>query len=60
MDEFIRILLSSFEVFGVSIPLLWLIAGAIMAVAVAVRAWSSMGVAALLVGLSYLAPFVKH
>lgn len=60
MDEFIRVLLSSFEVFGVSIPLLWLVAAAIMAVAITLRAWSSVGVAALLVGLSYLAPFVKH
>lgn len=59
MKEFVEALLSSFEVFGVTIPLLWVLAGIVLVVAVLLRTWSTVGVAALLAGLSYLAPFVR-
>ena len=59
MHEFLVVLLSSFEILGLNVPLLWIIAAGVLAVAFMLRAWSSVGVAVLLAGLSYLEPFVK-
>ncbi len=59
MREFLEFMLSNVEIYDLSIPLLWVISGALLAVAAALRAWSSLGVVALLASLSYLAPFVK-
>lgn len=59
MREFLEFMLSNVEIYDLSIPLLWVVSGVLLAVAAALRAWSSVGVVALLASLSYLAPFVK-
>ncbi len=60
MEQIIQILLSRIEVFGVTVPLLWLIAGFLIVWGVARRVWSPVGVVALVAIFSYWIPFLKN
>ena len=59
MREFVELILSHFEVFGFAVPLLWVLVAGLLAAAAAFRAWSPLGVGALLAGFSYLVPLIK-
>ncbi|MCP5084375.1 MAG: hypothetical protein GY948_22020 [Alphaproteobacteria bacterium] len=59
MHEFIEFILSSIEVFGFAIPLLWFAAAGLVVAAVSLRAWATASVVALLAIFPYMVPLLK-
>ncbi|NNF78414.1 MAG: hypothetical protein HKN05_10340 [Rhizobiales bacterium] len=59
MHEFIALILSSVEVFGFAVPLMWFVSAGLIVAAVALRAWTTVGVVALLAVFPYMVPMLN-
>lgn len=60
MQQVLDVLVGNVTVFGVTMPLLWLIAAGLILWGVARRAVAPVGVVALLAIFSYWIPFLKN
>ncbi len=59
MSEFVEIILSSVDVFGFAIPVMWFVSAGLIVAAISLRAWTTAGVVALLAGFPYMVPMLN-
>ena len=59
MHEFLEFIFSNVEVFGLAVPMLWFAAAGLIVAAVALKAWSTAAVVALLAAFPYMVPLIK-